>query len=160
MHGSCHLVIDNDDAYLADRVSCLCAECKDRKQLVLIFHNDLQCDIEKGLAILANKPSNPFISRIERTPGRMMTVLATQHDEAAGSGVLTDISTKPMWLQVIHAANVLNRLDPGPARFRVDLLRDFGISRPFRIALGPSVEHMARYWFLHRPKAVIKKWLK
>jgi len=77
---------------------------------------------------------NPFISLIERTDlaGGFLTVWATNHKLIGKVADVRDVITDPMWAQVVHERNLLNRFigDRMPID---DFYAGFGLSRSAKI---------------------------
>lgn len=53
--------------------------------------------------------SNSFITRTESTP-RLGTVFVDQHQRLSHHGVIHQIRTRPMWLQLVHSSNLANHV--------------------------------------------------
>ncbi len=126
--------IDNDDAFHVTYVEHLRAEFHGQDDEMLNFLNGIQYDMDGGVVADLRKYSNPFIARIERIfDGQVKTVLDVMHHQAQDTGLLRDVDTIPMWLQLIHSGNVLNSFASGRVRYAMDLEKEFGIKGPVRI---------------------------
>ena len=126
--------IDNDDAFHITYVERLRAEFHGQDDEMINFLNGIQYDMDGGVVADLRKHSNPFIARIERiVEGQVKTVLDVMHHQAQDTGLLRDVDTIPMWLQLIHSGNVLNSFASGRVRYAMDLEKEFGIRGPVRI---------------------------
>ncbi|WKZ66150.1 MAG: glycosyltransferase [Flavobacteriales bacterium] len=140
--------IDNDDAFHRTYVERLRSEFHGQEDEIINFLNGIQYDMDRGVAVDLRKPSNPFIARIERVKeGALKTVLDVMHHQAQDTGLLRDVENRePLWLQLIHGGNVLNRLASGRVRFGIDLNLEFGLVGALRFnrmaAVRVAAEHL------------------
>lgn len=131
--------IDNDDAFHVSYVERLQSEFRGQDDEMINFLNGIQYDMDRGVVADLRKHSNPFIARIERViDGQVKTILDVMHHQAQDTGLLRDVDTIPMWLQLIHSGNVLNSFASGRVRYAIDLEKEFGIRGPVRINKGRS----------------------
>ena len=138
--------IDNDDAFHITYVERLRAEFHGQDDEMINFLNGIQYDMDGGVVADLRKHSNPFIARIERiVEGQVKTVLDVMHHQAQDTGLLRDVDTIPMWLQLIHSGNVLNSFASGRVRYAMDLEKEFGIRGPVRINKMRSFAVAARF---------------
>lgn len=100
--------LDNDDA-IADRYVQRVQDAFARQEAAFInFTNGYI--LRKRRLYAARQYSNTFISLIERFDG-FRTVLQHRHSDLLRLGAVQQVDIEPLWLQVIHGRNVLNRLD-------------------------------------------------
>ena len=145
--------IDNDDAFHRDAVRHTRSLFTGQEDEIINYPVGLQCDLEGGVVSVAHLPSNPFLARIEKVvDGKVRTVLDIMHSEAGGLAQLRDVITEPMWVQVIHDSNVMNRLDSPDYLFKVDLKADFGVLQPFAVDRGRTVALILRHGLLTVPR--------
>lgn len=160
-HAASHLItlrLDNDDALRRTMVQSVRGEFRGQDDEFINFTRGLQCEIDNGVIALAHEKSNPFIARIESFPAaEPRTVLEVMHYQAAETGMLRDISTVPMWLQVIHGGNVINRLDSGQFLYKADLLEDFAVTYPFRIRPWRTFRLSLTSIMVDRPLAFLRR---
>ena len=99
--------LDNDDLVARDFIDAIQA-CFNEQVLGFVnFTHGAQT--EDGRIYLRSDPSNAFVSLIERrTPGRPMTVFVDAHNRLGKHGKIVQVRTHPMWIQVIHGANMAN----------------------------------------------------
>jgi hypothetical protein len=83
----------------------------------LVYHN--------GHIYLRRDSSNPFSSFLEPFDD-IRTIWGEQHIHLDRLGPVKQLGPSPMWLQVVHGANVSNRIR-GERILRADWLRDFAI---------------------------------
>lgn len=150
--------IDNDDAFHRTYVERLLAEFRGQDDEIINFLHGIQYDVDNGVVVDLRKPSNPFIARIERVSidGPIKTVLDVMHQQAKDTGLLRDVDTIPMWLQLIHGGNVLNRMASGRVRYAIDLEKEFGIPGPTHIDKLRSL----RLSLAHRLLVAPMNWLR
>lgn len=104
--------IDNDDAI-----------CKNFVQMIQENFNEQEFEFtnftygyvwHKSRLYSFKYLKNPFISLTERinelTVDGFKTVFCGDHTQLSSMGLITQIKTKPAWLQVIHEKNVSNRI--------------------------------------------------
>ena len=105
--------LDNDDALHRDYMALARAEIPRRHRAMLAFPRGLCLD--RTRLFVRHYPLNPFPSMIER-PDRsrpdlgLVTVWGGEHDKMAEfAREFRHLETGPMWLQVVHERNLLNR---------------------------------------------------
>lgn len=127
--------IDNDDLVARDFISGI-QECFDEQRCQFInFTHGAQT--EKGRMYLRSDPSNAFVSLIERRgPGRPMTVFVDAHNRLGKYAEIVQMRTHPMWIQVIHGANVANAVH-GIRTQPDNVLQYFDVQ--------PPMEHSSRF---------------
>lgn len=132
--------IDNDDAFHRTFIERLRNEFHGQDDEIINFLNGIQYDRDNGVLVTVRKASNPFIARIERVKeGKVLTVLDLMHHHAAASGLLRDVDTIPVWLQLIHKGNLENEITSVQVQFHGDLEKEFGIPGPTRINVLRSI---------------------
>lgn len=105
--------LDNDDALHRDYMGLVRSEIPRRHRAMLGFPNGLCLD--GGRLLARHYPRNPFPSMIERpgSPGPhrgLLTVWSGEHDRVhLLASEFRQAATGPMWLQVVHERNLLNR---------------------------------------------------
>ncbi|MBE3071069.1 MAG: Coenzyme F420 hydrogenase/dehydrogenase, beta subunit C-terminal domain, partial [Planctomycetes bacterium] len=105
--------LDNDDALHRDYMGLVRREIPRRHRAMLGFPNGLCLD--GGRLLARHYPLNPFPSMIERPGGPglhrgLMTVWSGDHDRVPLlASEFRQAATGPMWLQVVHERNLLNR---------------------------------------------------
>jgi len=106
--------LDNDDAVASDFVARIQHAARGQDRLYINFPFGYQWD--NGRIYYYLHFANPFLSLVERLPpgaiGRRSptTVISGNHDRLGRTGRLRQVWRPPMWVQVIHADNVLNEL--------------------------------------------------
>mgnify|MGYP000580748281 CR=1 FL=1 len=142
--------LDNDDGLAADFVERLQAAGSAGTRSALYLTNGL---ITSGNALyLRRDRSNAFCSVREDWEGAR-TCWSDWHNLLGQSMNVRELAGAPAWLQVVHDSNVSNRIHGkrvSPAPYlgafgslldgidevgRLDLLRDFALERPRRVAL-------------------------
>jgi hypothetical protein len=100
--------LDNDDALCKDYVAEVQRLFTGQSFEFLNFTNGYTFNIQRNKLYKRKYRANPFISLIEQR-ANFKTVWCASHMKLASLGEFTQVETKPMWLQVIHGKNVLNR---------------------------------------------------
>jgi len=165
--------LDSDDAIATDYLAAVQGQFREQERLFISFTRGLQVD-RSGAVYRCDQLSNPFLSLIERRlPGTPpLTVYAPKHARARTQGPLREVQAPPMWLQVVHDANVSNIItgtrvapDVVARRFTIDLgyrrdvplprlltekaLHRVGLARLWVAHPGELTRHVeARYWRL------------
>jgi hypothetical protein len=111
--GAGHLIttrMDNDDCVARDFMSAIQEQFVEQDREFINFTRGGQ--VRDGCVYQRLDPSNAFISLIEAVdPGQVpMTVFVAWHDRLRQYGPVRQIKTHPMWLQVVHYANLANRV--------------------------------------------------
>ena len=173
--GHTHLIttrVDSDDAVARDFVASVQAQVgrmttsAPAEALDLLFVNftrGLQVD-RSGAVYRRDQPHGPFLSLIERraTGTAPRTVHTTKHNLARRTAPVLEVRAEPMWLQVLHDANLRNDV-AGPQvsprvlrrRFDIDLGHDEEIGGARLLAA--RARHRARLfqqWGRHPGQAV------
>ncbi|SDB79882.1 Putative rhamnosyl transferase [Raineyella antarctica] len=122
--------MDSDDAIAVDFLASVQRQFEHQDLLFVDFVRGLQID-RRGWVYRHDQLSNPFLSLIERRPSDApprTVFLASQHPRARRYAPVREVKAPPMWLQVIHDANIANlvngtRVSPSQAndRFVLDL---------------------------------------
>lgn len=153
--------VDSDDAVAVDflaRIQAQVHRVGERQRLFVDLPRGLQVD-RSGAVYAGHIASSPFLSLVERRElGRLPdTVFAVRHPNARTFAPMLVVSAPPMWLQVIHGANVRNivngaRVDPGviAQRFDIDLDYRRAVSRRelWRERIAHRL-HLTRLWAQH-----------
>lgn len=109
--------VDNDDAIARDYVDLVQHQFERQEFEFINFQSGLQLT-DSGELLHRLDPSNAFISLIERrTSAPPRGVYLSSHDEVERHGKMKQVSSHPMWLQMIHDRNGRNeargvRADP------------------------------------------------
>ena len=174
--GASHLItsrVDSDDAVARDFVAGVQAQLErlpamgsalsEDGLLFVNFTRGLQVD-RSGAVYRRDQPHGPFLSLIERrAPGvPPRTVHTTKHNLARRAAPVLEVRAEPMWLQVLHDANLRNVV-AGPQvsprvlrrRFDIDLVHDQDLSGTRLLAARAG--HRARLlqrWAHHPGQAV------
>ena len=150
--------IDSDDGMAVDFMAAVQEQFAAQERLFVNFTRGLQVD-RSGAIYLFDNLSSPFLSLIERRHDGLLplTVFAPKHARARTHGPLREVQTVPMWLQVVHEANLSNivtgtRTDPALVgdRFAITLPYRSHLSRPRLVA--EQVRHagrLVRLWGRH-----------
>lgn len=150
--------IDNDDAFHRSFIERLRNEFHGQEDEIVNFLNGLQYDQENGVLVFVRKASNPFIARIERVKeGKALTVLDVMHHDAAATGLLRNVDTIPLWLQLIHRGNLENGLTSANVRFSMDLEKEFGIPGPTRINVVRSIFFALKHRLVKPPMRMVRR---
>lgn len=108
--------LDNDDALGRDFMATVYREaglCKHSTAINVING----CQLSGDRVCLRSDPSNAFISLVEDvTVGGPRTVFDMQHQQWIATGAVRQAVTAPMWMQVIHGRNAMNRLSGIPIK--------------------------------------------
>jgi hypothetical protein len=91
-------------------------------------------------------PRGPFVSLIERwgETGAPETVVHREHTEFVDLGPVSQIVDRPYWVQLIHTANLSNRMRGRPVR-RLDPIREFGIEPGAGVSLTRHLRNLVAY---------------
>jgi hypothetical protein len=94
-----------------------------------------------------NYPRGPFVSLIERwgTDTTPETVVHREHTEFLDLGPVVQIVDRPYWAQLIHQANLSNRMRGRPVR-NLELMRDFGIEPGEGVSVARHLADLAAYY--------------
>lgn len=122
--------LDNDDAL---HLGAVAAIRRAAAAGALVSLNDgLQYFEGMGAAVRMRYPHNHFLSLVEDARGDFKTVIYHNHARARKTLPVVDVKGAPMWMEVVHGANVSNglrltsRIRYGALWGRVDL-RPFGV---------------------------------
>jgi hypothetical protein len=99
--------LDNDDGLHRDFVEMLQAKVRVGQEEALEFPWGIV--YVSGTPYLSRQPHNAFISLSEPMES-LQTVFSVRHKEVARRFPVTNVTTKPAWLQSIHGANVGNKV--------------------------------------------------
>ncbi|QZH76408.1 MAG: hypothetical protein JY451_07710 [Erythrobacter sp.] len=101
--------LDNDDAVSRDFLKRVRAAAEAHAPgTVLNFPQGIA--LRHGRLFSADDPSNPFTTLIEDTSGPVQTIWSAQHRDLGTKWQLVQITSPPVWLQVVHGENVANRI--------------------------------------------------
>ena len=105
--------LDNDDALQIQAIQIVQEQFHRQNRLALNFPTGY-C-LEKKRLYLTRQTSNPFISLIERVhwkdgQPKFFTVMAPRHTRMNQFARLKQLEHGPMWLQIIHEDNLVNKL--------------------------------------------------
>lgn len=167
--GATHLIttrLDSDDAVAVDFCAAVRRELASEEGLFVNFTRGLQID-RSGAVLRTDVVSSPFLSFAERRrPGvPPETVFVVKHARARSHAPVREVRAPPMWVQVVHDANLSNivngtRVDPSVVaeRFRVTLPFDAHPGRR-ELAAGQVAQAglLARLWAAHPGELV--KWV-
>lgn len=102
--------IDNDDAIARDFIETVQSRFNRQDFEFINFQAGIQLSVG-GLVYRSSNPSSPFLSLIERrTEADPRTVYLDWHVRVERYGVVKQIFTHPMWIQMIHGENVENSI--------------------------------------------------
>ena len=150
--------MDSDDAIATDFMASVQRQFASQERLFVNFTRGVQLD-RGGWVYRCDQVSSPFLSLIERrTPGvPPLTVYAAKHARARGFGPVREVKAPPMWVQVVHDANVSNiitgtRMSPAVVNDR--FVMDLGYRRevPAATLVAEQVAQrarLARLWWAH-----------
>ena len=130
--------IDNDDAVALNFIERVQAEFSPTPNVFINFIHGAQ--YEEGWIFHRSDPANAFISMIEDAQS-VRTVFIDWHNRLGAHGIIRQVRTSPMWLQVVHGSNIANsthgvRANPSMVQnFKVDLpIRSVGSIRRMMLA--------------------------
>lgn len=127
--------LDNDDALSNDFVAQVQAAAKDAPaQTVLNFTQGIA--MRKGRLYTAADHSNPFTSLVERDLASVETIWAKPHHELGQKWKITQVARRPVWLQVVHGENVINRI-------KGRLVSDIEVIESFKIRSDVAPQRMS-----------------
>jgi hypothetical protein len=106
--------LDNDDAIANDHIASVQGAFCGQEREFVTFPVGLQSF--HGHLYNAYWPSNPFLSLIEKVGvnGQVTTVFCVAHDRVTHGNTVRKVLSAPQWLQVLHDANLENRLRGWP----------------------------------------------
>ncbi len=133
--------LDNDDAIAADFVERIQAAVAANGARIGSYNFRNGFVAGAGRLYALRHPANPFFSRLEAwADGEPKTALGTIHTEIARHGPVVQIDGSAAWVQVVHGANVSNKLrgrltDPALLADRFPAAVADGIRAPSRGAV-------------------------
>ena len=86
-----------------------------------------------------------------------LTVIEHEHHDAAATGLLRNVDTIPLWLQLIHRGNLENGLTSASVRFSMDLEKEFGIPGPTRINVVRSIFFALKHRLVKPPMRMVRR---
>lgn len=103
--------VDNDDALARDFIEQVQLQFRHQETAEFInFSDGLQLS-DGGKVFRRSDPSNAFISLIEkRTKKCPIGVYIDRHDRVSKHAPMRQVSTHPMWLQMVHGQNIGNTI--------------------------------------------------
>lgn len=126
--------LDNDDALSNDFVARVQDVAKDaRAKTVLNFTQGIA--MRKGRLYTAADHSNPFTTLVERDLAGVETIWAKPHHELGHKWEIAQVDGRPVWLQVVHGENVINRI-------KGQLVSDIDVVDSFRIRSDVAPERV------------------
>jgi hypothetical protein len=128
--------VDNDDALARDYVEQVQALFAERTEFVN-FTAGLQLT-DDGKLLHRSDPSNAFISLIEPNSHQAMCVYVDSHDRVSKHAPIRQVSTHPMWVQMVHGRNIANavhgvRANPALLSRYFDVLREAAVLNKFQL---------------------------
>lgn len=148
--------LDSDDGIARDFIASVQREFTPIDGLFVDFPRGVQIDRD-GSTYLYDQLSSPFLTLVERRhAGRPpQTVYAARHARASAWGPVREVSTPPMWVQVIHGSNLLNmtvgaRISPRVVNERFELAlvydRDVPLLKLVRQKVIDRIRLMGVWW--------------
>lgn len=123
--------VDNDDALAANFVDSVQKQFLHQEFEFINFQAGLQMS-QEGEVYHRSDPYSPFISLIERrTSSPFKGIYIGRHDRISDFGPVRQVSTHPMWLQMVHGLNIGNAMRGVRANPKL-------VARYFDIGLNPS----------------------
>lgn len=128
--------IDNDDCFHSNYIKTIndLAAAYIDKDMYCIFEYGYQYFLAQNLLTRIKYPSNHFLSRIERNPETIKTVIEFKHAHLRKKRLSKNITVhrikdkkNPFWVEVIHNRNVANDLH---LSFRLRDIIDFFYTKP------------------------------
>lgn len=98
--------VDNDDALARDFVEQVQAQFAERTEFIN-FTAGMQLT-DDGRLLHRSDPSNAFISLIEPNSSSPMCVYVDWHDRVSKHAPVRQVTTHPMWVQMVHGRNIAN----------------------------------------------------
>ncbi len=142
--------LDNDDALSTDAINRIQTSFKEKTQEgAIIFPYGVQYLSSARLMLKMKYPHNHFISLVERADGDFKTTLYHVHTKVRKTMPVTDLDSRPGWLEIVHGSNVSNELRI-TSRIKYHLyfgsssLKDFGLNISFS-AVHNSLAAIFRY---------------
>lgn len=121
--------MDNDDAVARDFIERIQREFEKQDFEFINFGSGLQLT-EAGAVFGWSDPCGPFISLIEKRGDDLpRTVFIEGHDKLGNHGPIRQVTTHPMWAQMVHAKNMANtvkgvRVGPSVIAAHFDINRE------------------------------------
>jgi hypothetical protein len=111
--------LDNDDALARDYIESVQTEFRRQDAEFINFTGGLQLS-DEGALYYRSDPSNAFLSLIEkRTDKPLIGVFVDWHDRVSKHAPVRQVSTHPMWLQMVHGRNIGNAIRGIRADYRL-----------------------------------------
>jgi hypothetical protein len=110
--GAHHLItttLDNDDALGSQYVEIVQQHFSGQQFEFVNFANGYVLDHMNNKLYRKRDESSPFISLIEKVEN-FRTVWCAAHSELSTFGKIHQVETTPMWLQVVHGRNAINKV--------------------------------------------------
>ena len=120
--------LDSDDALACDYIENIHKHLYKGLGYFIDFNYGYIYDAENKLVHHTKFRRNPFVSRVEKTV-ELRTVHMAPHDKINQAGFVLTIKDKrhPMWAQVIHGTNMINKVDGDLQQDRTDFDKRFKI---------------------------------
>ena len=153
--------IDNDDAFHEDYIMEVQKLFEFQNDTFISFTYGLQYDIKRELLVRMQYMNNHFISRIEKITNGIDTVIVHDHTfiNKVSEVIYVKKKNKPLWLEVIHENNIINKLylESQPI-FKNSVLRffHFNANVSFLNTLSFSINHL-KVMVLLLIRKIIKK---
>ncbi|MFC4652862.1 glycosyltransferase [Lactococcus nasutitermitis] len=123
--------LDNDDALSLNYIQLIQNNIENNgKTELLVFPNGIQFDLKKRVMTRYYFPNNHFSTLICDQNNKLETILGYNHMEIVNHFEVRFLSEEiPMWLELVHGGNILNRMF---LKFSI-LVFDFSILKKFGI---------------------------
>lgn len=114
--GVSHLIttrIDNDDAFHVKAIQLIQNHVQATKSDYFAIEFPFGYCLHRDSLFIKHQPSNPFLSLVERIgrnrPDSPQTIMWAKHRLISNTAPMISLNTYPMWIQVIHERNLINR---------------------------------------------------
>lgn len=118
---------DSDDMIASNYIENIHKHLYKGINYFLDFVNGYIYDAQNDVLCRTKFRRNPFCTRVEKMKN-FQTVYITSHDSINQKGYVHQLKTEPMWTQVIHGGNILNKLDGDIQNDKEDFKARFKIS--------------------------------
>ena len=118
--------LDNDDGISCDYIDKIQKNLYQSHNYFIDFWYGYIYDEQNDVLYYKKSRRNPFSTRVELYDN-FETIRSVPHDSIGEYGDVYTIKTEPVWLQVIHGKNILNKAEGKIVTDRKDFMERYGI---------------------------------